>query len=635
MNRQRVLASVVIALALTLGMFVFAVGRHNPWSLVIHTKTLEKGMRYVVTEDKESNKLNRVDFEISSDEGDLCFYVIKLPRIRLKSVKILPLAQVGKFEIERITLANDTISYNWDQRMVCSQQLVQAQPIQQKRCDDGSPVIAMDKYSAIIISAIPDTGTVNPTRSRFLIALAAAGGFLLCALYLLRPTQEGRWQDKLQRYAARGAWLTLVLLYLYQLGMIWKFAIDIPYWEEWEFFEPQALQNGLSWQWLFCHFGTNKQIMVFTKLVAWLNFKLFSLDFVKLKVFNYIIFGCALVALGKFKLRVVGRKGFEFFPLFLIFMVSPIAYEVHIASFQSGEVFVLLFSLGMLNYAISLDKGLKSTLFFSLCAVLAMFSMHAGLVAALVVLLCRTLYLAAHLMQKGQDLRTGLRNILVSWGIVASGIVYWLHDFSKSAESQPWLLPTEGKFWDQFLNLLSFGFGFEIAQPIPGAVCLVLLLLPIVLLLQKKETRWQAATWQVMAAILAILAVLSLITLGRGNMIGSIKLSRYALYAFPLIPFASLAWWLVLKTRVRQCAGLALLWCFCAAAYWNDWGYGVYADLRQTELLNIECVARYLAGTGDGLCPGTHPLPIGNFFANAKKLDIHFTRQFVPAARGE
>ena len=58
-----------------------------------------------------------------------------------------------------------------------------------------------------------------------------------------------------------------------------------------------------------------------------------------------------------------------------------------------------------------------------------------------------------------------------------------------------------------FLNLLSFGFGFDIESPLPGVICLVVLLGPILLLLKDNATRWEPATWRVLTALAGSLAL--------------------------------------------------------------------------------------------------------------------------------
>jgi hypothetical protein len=372
-------------------------------------------------------------------------------------------------------------------------------------------------------------------------------------------------------------------------------------------------------------------MMVFTKMMAWLNFKLFSLDFIKLKIMNYAVFGCLLLAIVRFKKSVLGKR-FRFFPLFMVFLLSPIVYEVHSSSFQAGETFAVFCSVLMLFLIIDTKPSWKASLGFSLCAIASMCSLSAGLVYALVFLVCDTIYTVGGVQCRRIEHSVALRCLFLRWVIVLPVSLLWFIGFKKPEATwavAPLLLPSEGKFWEMFLNLLSFGFGFDVESILPGIVCACFLLCPVCLLVLRKESRWEQTTWQMITAIAGSLAVVALITVGRGNMGFSIKVSRYAIFGLMLIPYASMAWWLVLKSKSLRCGVLTFLWCFIVVTFWNNWDYGVYRDIRQQELLNLECVEKYNDGMDDGACPGTFVLPIDKYFDNAKALGVHFTRQFT------
>jgi hypothetical protein len=85
---------------------------------------------------------------------------------------------------------------------------------------------------------------------------------------------------------------------------------------------------------------------------------------------------------------------------------------------------------------------------------------------------------------------------------------------------------------------------------------------------------------------------------------------------------------------MRSFTVIALLWGYCFTAYLDNWSYGIYRDLQQIGFLNLECVGRYAAGKGDGICPETHVKPIGRYFDAARSLDAHFTRQFRTSGHG-
>jgi len=615
----------IFFLSIIVGAIVFDSVRYTPFTLVIHAKTLEKGSSHIIITDIE-NRSKLVKFEVGNDRGDQSFYTIELPRMMTGSIVIPPLAPLGKYEINRISLGNERIRYNWDERIDCTQQLLDTRFIHREACNGNSPAIASNSDSAVVISQIPETGINTPASNRAITAILATLATLIGGLYLIGYKQEVKRETNISGYSSKAAWLVLTALYFYQFYHLWQYSVDLPFWEEWEFFGPQALPNGFTWEWLFGFVSHHR--IVFTKLMAWINMKLFSLNFVTLKLLNYAIFGGLIIAMVKFKDIVLGRNVFPFFPLFLVFLMSPIAYEDHAASFQSQFHFVLIFAFLALYFAFKNTPSIKSTLAFTLFIILAVSSLSAGIVLGVTFLLLRTIYFSAGISAGRITRKAGLQAILISWALIIPAIMLWFYNFKKPEWNAPWLPPSDPKFWDVFFNMLSFGFGFEFESAFWGIVCLIITLTPLALIMTQKEKRWLASTWQVMAAILGILAIIALIGIGRGNLIGIAKTSRYAIFSFLLIPCSALAWWLALEGSIKRYVAIALLWLFCTVTYWNNWSYGIYRDLRQSDLLTLECVEQYAKGNGNGLCNETHVRPIGNYFDNAKKLDISFTRQF-------
>jgi hypothetical protein len=410
-----------------------------------------------------------------------------------------------------------------------------------------------------------------------------------------------------------------------------KHGVDIPYYEEWEFFDVSALPNGLSWQWLSTQVS-HQRMVLFTKLMAWINYKLFALDFFKLKIMNYAFFGCFLYLIVRFKNKVLpGSNNFHLFPLFMLFLLSPIIYEVHINTFQSGETAAMFLSVLMLNLIFNAEISYKTTLLFSVCALFGMCSSSAGLIFAIIFLICWTIFYGVNINNNRISCPYGWKNILLVWLILVPGIFIWFDDFKKPDpalwEVAELLLPVKMKFWEVYFELLSYCFGFEWKSLLPGVLCLFFVLAPVMMLLVNKSQRWEISTWLIASAIIGTLAVVALVVIGRGNMPYSIKVSRYVIFGYILIPYTSIAWWLAIKTIVKRRVVLTLFWGFCAVGYSNDWNYSVYPYVEQLELTNLECVGNYNSG-GDGVCPGTFVFPIGKYFDSAKRLDIHFTRQF-------
>jgi len=623
---------IVAVISIAVGIIGFWQSRYDVATLVLLVKTYETGERRIYVQDGNTRKSREVAYVLGDSEGAASFYAMELPRVKLESIRIPPLAAAGRYQIDGIDLEGSLVKFKWDNEMACTQQQLSGAAAEKKVCAGDAPLISLESDSSIVISSIPANSFVNPFVKRVTFALGLMLIIFFSGAFLLNVGTWTPFSAGEMSYPVRAGWLAVILLYGFQFYLLAKYAVDIPYWEEWEFFDGTALGNGLSWQWLtsqLCH----QRMMAFTKLMAWINYKLFSLDFVKLKLMNYVVFGGILLAVARFN-RKVQRQSFRYFPLFMLFLLSPLAYEVHVASFQSGETAVVLFSVLMLNCLVGVEAAPKSTLIFCASALAALSSLSAGLVYVIVFLVCGTIYSFSDAARRKESF-SGWRNTLFAWLVLATAIVLWFLDFKKPEASwglPEWLLPLELKFWSSYLDLVGFVFGFELESPLPGIVCLVIVLAPLAILMLDKDRRRDAATWQVATAIIGTLAVIGLLVVGRGNMSYGIKVSRYVVFGYLLIPYAAMAWWLALQNSSQRAAALTFLWCFCAAAYWNNWDFNVYRDVRQHELLNLECVAEYSHAGGEGMCSGTYLFPIGKFFDNAKKLDIHFTRQFKAPA---
>jgi hypothetical protein len=619
---------VIMAISLLAGAVVFVAGAYKTPTLILEARTLQQGQGTVSVEKNGTGGNISRSFAIKDDKGVKKMYVIELPAGSLKSIKLAPLASNGQFALDRIVLSNGTTGYFWDEQGQCSRQTLQPRILKSEACGSAAPVLTTGDDASVVISSIPDTEFVSPGRARIAAALMCAFGAFIGGIWLLRPAATGPATGLLQRYAVRSSWLVVALLYAYQLYLVSKYAVEIPYEDEWEYFNAACLTQDLPWRWLFS-FHVEHRIVV-TKMLAWLNLKLFGLDFIRQNILNMLMFGGLLAALVGFKNRVAGRDSFRLFPFFLVFLLSAINYENHLWAFQSQYHLVLLFSLAALCHAFCLKTTWRSAVIFSLYLVLAMYTFSAGVVIAVVYLFCITVYICAGIAGGWIERLPGWRFLLIVWPIIIAGLLLWSYGYVTPAWSPPKLYPTAFKFWDFYLNMISFGYGFDEMNMLPGLACLLVTTCPLLLLLYRKNSRWQPQTWQVLTGILAILAALAAVSVGRGNF--GVKLSRHAEIGFMLIPYTALAWWLVVKdSGVRQKAILLLLWLFCFAAYFDNWSTQKYAEFKQINLLTLECVDAYYNGAGEGACQERTTF---REIDRAKSMDVTFTRQFLSTRNG-
>jgi hypothetical protein len=424
------------------------------------------------------------------------------------------------------------------------------------------------------------------------------------------------------------SWVPVAALYLYQLLNIRRYAVDIPYWDEWEYFRPDALPAGFTWQWLFKFH--NEHRIVPTKLMAWLNLEFFGLDFVLQQLVNFVLFGCLLAAVYFLARRVTGDDRFSVFPLFLVFLLSPLNYANHLWAFQSQFHLVLLFGMLALGSAFPERVGWSEAIKFSLLTILAIYSFSAGPVFAIVFAGCFLVYVFAANRQQRVTARDALLAVAIVVGFLGAGLVCWFHGYVKPPLHPELVYPVTARFWSFFLSLTGLGFGYTPAEAstgwIMGALCLVSVLLPVVALLLNKKTRWQPGTWTVATGIAAILALLAAIAMGRADL----ELPgepRYNEFAFMLIPLAALAWWQAAPQGRIRLVALSLLWLLCSGGYLDKWSFDVYREVQQQRTGASECIAGYYLGQGDGNCPMSYDVPLNNFLDRAKQLRINFVRK--------
>lgn len=610
---------------ITLLAVVFATVAYSYFSrpllaLVLQVKTFEKGPRKVTLVDTKGDSYER-KFELGDNQGEPAFYVIELPRVMPKQIFVEALAAPGKFEVDRITLRSEELSYSWDSRGLCSMKTMSNGTIKSEQCAGIQPLLAIGDNSRLQISEIPQAIWIVKPKVGICAAVAVLMFSLAAGGWLARPIEPKEWQSV---SLARVTWITVAAVYLMQFVAVWRYSVDVPFWEEWEYFLPQGLPRGLSWDWLFSFAGYHR--VVPTKLMAWVNLKLFGLDFKLQKLFNYLLFGGLIGTLVILKNRIIGRQEFILFPAFLLFLLSPIAYENHSNSYQSQIHLLIIFALIALIHMYADGGAARSSLFFLVAIAAAINTFSAGMTMTAVLFPCWAGFIFYQMQTRGFR-RKGALLLMAGIGMVSFTALSWLFSYRQPSDCT-WISPFTGLFWDTFLNLVSFGFGIEKEHPVPGLLCLAVVLLPLALLWKDRAARREKGVWLVTTAILLFLAFLATIAVTRAVFVGTSKASRYAEFGLMLIPLASIAWWLALRNPVRRYAVLLVFWLACFITFRDDWSFSPYREGSQMDAFVLESLDDYTAGRGDGSFPWTHPKPLPPFFAGAAGLDVKFTRQF-------
>lgn len=569
------------------------------------------------------NEARRIRYAI---KPGLHQYRIHLPAASVRNLRLVQVRESGaQAEVFRVSLLGDSLQYVWSGGSPCLQQRVGTGQITSEACSGSYPTVEQNSDASILISNIPASAIAVALPYRIALAVAAflivlCGGYWLTPL----PARRDRFAD-LAGSLGKVAWLMVFFVFALQLYRLARLAVDVPYLDEWTYFAQGSIIEGFSWSRLFAFH--NEHRIVLTKLMTWLNMKFFALDFFGQQIVNYLMYGLIVAVVVKLKQRMTTAP-FHLFPLFVVFLLSPLNIENHMWGFQSQFHLVVIFSLLALAYSFNRDESARDHWIAALCILLAAYSFSAGVVLGILLLASRTAFaVSARFGSNSSAPAVSLQAWLPS-AVAAIGLACWFIGYKKPEHHPDLALPFSAGFWDYFLNVLSFGFGVRQMSLLWGVLCLALVLTPLLILWVRRDPLQRSARWHITATIMSVLAFLAVISMGRAG-IGVPKSSRYAEFGLLLIPFGALAWQMALPPgRVRGCL-LTLFWLFCAYTTSPHWSDRPYRELRSSRLLTLECVERYYNGESDGACAEGFKKPIGPYMDAARAVNVSFTRQFT------
>lgn len=425
-------------------------------------------------------------------------------------------------------------------------------------------------------------------------------------------------------------------LYAFHLFQVWRNAVNLPVFDEWELFNPDQLPRGLTAGWLFAQH--NEHRMATYKLLVWALYRVNGWDAAAHQVLNFLLYGAALALI-----YVMARDASPRTPPwvvlgFIIFLLTTVGIQNHVMAIQCAFHFWLLFFLLSARLLFSPAQRTRALAAGCLCSALSVFSLASGVVSALVLLLAFAAFKARRAYQAGPGgpRRGELLQLLLVAVLVGASVALWLFGYRKPPQHPPLASPLGRGFWDYFLNAVSFCFGFDSLSAAAGLACLLVVLTPACALLWRRRGELTAGQWAMLSATACMLAVLALIAAGRGEFgPAQSKTSRYVEFGMALVPFSAVAWDALLGgRRGMRAALLAALWLSLFLAFLNNWRFRDYRVERASRLRGVECVRDYYARGGDGLCPEVYPAPLGARLDAARRLDASFYRDLRLPAEG-
>ena len=422
--------------------------------------------------------------------------------------------------------------------------------------------------------------------------------------------------------------LTLCIgLYFAQFICLLKYAVNIPFWDEWEAINKGGVLAEPSVEHLFAQH--NEHRIVTTKLLSLALYYLDGWNLITHQTINFLIYGFLVATLAYVVKKSTPELSSLTLMCFVVFMLSCVSIENHFWGFQSQFHFALLFSFLSVWFLFREKQSWIKTLLGTIFSLLAIYSFSSGLVMSVVVIAGYGVFKSIRIYT-GTERKPEISQLAVVLLIVCGAIYYYFIGYAKPELHPVFTFPYQKLFWTYLTNLLSGGFGFKIDNIAPGTFVFFFVLVPIIGLIKKYRSKLTPGNWVIIVSTLAVFAALSSITMGRAGFgKGHSKASRYSEIVIMLIPLSIALWSVFLveheKWRMRLLVGF---WCFCGIGllgYWNFPGAYQAAGIERQE--GRDCVQNYYQNGGEANCPTVYPRPIADRLDFTKTQPLSFVKE--------
>ena len=417
----------------------------------------------------------------------------------------------------------------------------------------------------------------------------------------------------------RCVYVLAAMLFAVHFFFVAIYAVDVPYWDEWEMLVDGGLQQRFDPVWLLARH--NEHRIVFTKLQIWLLYRINHWDVATQILMNFILFGGLLASVGWMMRRIDPTTPHPLIGVTMMLMMSAASFQNHAWAFQSQFHLFLLFHVLAVMLLMD-DRRQGARLVCGLIGlVCCVYSFSAGVACSAVLAVLAVIFK----WRCGRRTHAGL---IIAVAVTAIGLWFIGYD-GAGGFALTW--PHRWRFWEVLVNIVSLGFGYETISTGIGVLCLAAVLAPMV----TRRISWPAA-----ALTLGLLAALASIAMGR-SVIGvkaAKEASRYVGIAMLLIPFAVVQWRLTLARqpmlRGVVIGGLLLL---ALIGNWNNWNFDeAYDHYAKRKMAGLRCVGKYYAAVyvlgqsaqpGAPLCRALYDAPLGERFDRAVKLKLSFLKR--------
>jgi hypothetical protein len=406
--------------------------------------------------------------------------------------------------------------------------------------------------------------------------------------------------------------------------IILRTGVDIPYWDEWSMLNPGALSSKFNWSWIWRHHVDHR--IVLTKLQIWLLYRINGWNLVSQMAMNFLIYGALIGTLFQICRKTAPTLPRWLLGLFTSFCLSTLPAEGHVWAFESQYHFALLFSLLALYFLFRPRQKIRHLLWALFFGGLSMFSLASGIVTTLSGFFIFSIF---KFLRSRQSQKRELLSLSIAALFFLGLIFVWSHNFVK-----PWYLPARIyphhlEFWNFFVNLVSFGFGFQKISATLGLFCLFLVSFPLLILFLRNIKNPDPKVWLYGATVFGVLMTVVVVSIGRAGWgLSSSKTIRYSEFGLLLVPLTAVGWWNVLAHSLKlRTIVITLLFLFFSVSFLDDWSFKYYYETQTERLRTVQCVKEYYQKNQQAECAKSFSPETRTSLIRAKELNISFYRK--------
>lgn len=407
------------------------------------------------------------------------------------------------------------------------------------------------------------------------------------------------------------SWMTLILAGIYNFYLVYKYAVNIPFWDEWDNFPTNNIFTWFEFR--------NEHKIVFTQMLNQISYAIDGWNIRHLIMFNWFVYAFTIGVLYKIVSNYCNNC--PVLPLFFIPLFTSSTADNNLWAFQNQFHFTILFGLLAVWFGFVRNNGTKDKLLFWICIILSIFSQNFPFSFGILLI-----YLTQDFIfyLKTKDINY-LKSAILSIVIYTTIILTFFIGYNNSEHGFQLVLPNKILFWKFFIIYLSFLLlGKNLICAISTIFYIELLFIYFLIEIKNKSTKNLGLYAIINASIFSLLAI----TVGRAYL-GDLTARYFEIVAI-LIP-ASLAIFYNIFCCTKKIYLKILLIGFVfgiAVNYSHCFNSTFYKMTNDSRNIAKDCITGYYQGKNNGFCNFAYPKYMPDKLEKAKTMNFSFTRGF-------